>query len=143
MSKASNTPLKRADDIQYKYEGEEGRMMTMLYLEWDPKTKQLIYSSGGIMLGIVPERQKVINLLKDTSLSVHPGDKIIIYTDGITEALNEQGQQYTLDRLVASLENHGDKPIDQLTAAIKNDVYSFIGKVPQHDDITLVGMEIV
>jgi PAS domain-containing protein len=69
------------------------------------------------------------------------GDVILVYTDGVTEAVGENGGLYTVDRLRAVLEEEksGTPPI--MVAAVTDDVKRFQGKAQQADDITLICLQ--
>ena len=94
--------------------------------------------SGGFMLGMLAD---IDEFLAETPITFAPGDKILLYTDGVTEALNAQGERFSLPRLKEAFIRHGQKSADELTLSVKDDVYSFIGDHPQYDDITLVVLE--
>jgi len=94
--------------------------------------------SGGIMLGMLPD---IDAYLEEKQINLEPGDKILLYTDGVTEALNQQGERFSLDRLKEAFQNHSQMPPEELMLAVKEDVYAYIGNYPQYDDITLVVME--
>jgi serine phosphatase RsbU (regulator of sigma subunit) len=135
------------------------KFMTMLYLTWDAKNKKLSYSSaghehilvhrantnqvetilsGGFMLGMVYE---IDTFLEDRELSLEPGDKAILYTDGVTEARNPAEELFGLKRLTDIISQHGSQAAPDLLQVIKEEVYSYIGTREQYDDITLVVME--
>ncbi|MDD4908765.1 MAG: PP2C family protein-serine/threonine phosphatase, partial [Candidatus Omnitrophica bacterium] len=94
--------------------------------------------SGGFMLGMVPE---IDEYLEDRSLSLNPQDKVILYTDGVTEARNTDEDLFGLKRLTDIISQHGHKPAQDLLSIIKEEVYAYIGTREQYDDITLVVME--
>ncbi|MDD5654812.1 MAG: PP2C family protein-serine/threonine phosphatase, partial [Candidatus Omnitrophica bacterium] len=79
--------------------------------------------------------------LEDKQISLNPGDKIILYTDGVTEARNPQEDLFGLEKLIELIQKHGLKPAELLLNTIKEEVYNFIGTREQYDDITLVVME--
>jgi sigma-B regulation protein RsbU (phosphoserine phosphatase) len=146
------------------------KFMTMLYFRWDAKTKTLNYSSaghehiliyrnklvsegvapegtspnvesiqsGGFMLGMIPD---IAQFLEDRSITLSPGDKVILYTDGVTEARNPKEDLFGLPALIGLVSKYGSKPATELLSSIKDDVYSFIATREQFDDITLVVME--
>ncbi len=66
-----------------------------------------------------------------------PGDTFILYTDGVTEARNEQGGFYGAERLLTVIENSPDS-VEAVGKAILADVRRFAGSRPQADDLTLV-----
>lgn len=79
---------------------------------------------------------------KDFVQNVKSGDIIFTYTDGIVEALNEDGAQYSTEKLLNLIKaNHG-KPSKELANIIKNDVKNFSGNANQHDDESLLLIKI-
>ncbi len=69
-----------------------------------------------------------------------PGDTLLLYTDGITEAMNESGEMFGPHGLRESLENRGKSHHTSLLQGIARDVATFGDKVPQYDDMTLLGI---
>ncbi len=66
------------------------------------------------------------------------GDNLLIYTDGITEAANPEGEEYELERLEELCRDHCGGNVSQLAAAIERDMQEFVRGVPFADDRTLV-----
>jgi len=71
-------------------------------------------------------------------LDLAPGDAIVLYTDGITEAENERKERYGLDRLLASLQQHETRSARSIQRAAIDDLKTFIGSQRIYDDITLL-----
>lgn len=71
-------------------------------------------------------------------LQLAPGDKIYLYTDGITEATDLNGELYGEDRLLAVMNQHADDQAQTICEAVKADVERFVGEAPQFDDITML-----
>jgi serine phosphatase RsbU (regulator of sigma subunit)/catechol 2,3-dioxygenase-like lactoylglutathione lyase family enzyme len=69
--------------------------------------------------------------------TIHPGDTLALYTDGITESFNEARDEYGEDRLIESLLRHRSQPSQSLLQNIVADVRQF-SPHEQHDDITLI-----
>jgi sigma-B regulation protein RsbU (phosphoserine phosphatase) len=93
----------------------------------------LLLKIGGIPLGI----REQSSYLEET-LSFTPGDLLVIYSDGITEARDAKEEEFGVGRLVdAVMENRG-KPAEGLKEAIFDAVVAHVGDAPQHDDITMV-----
>ncbi len=69
--------------------------------------------------------------------TIHPGDTLALYTDGITEAFNENRDEFGEDRLIESLRRHRAQPSQSLLNSIVADVRQFSPR-EQHDDITLI-----
>jgi len=81
-------------------------------------------------------------------VSLAPGDVLLLYTDGTIEARNDEGEQFGLDRLGTSLEQHASLTGDELVRAIEQDVREFAegGDLKRHggrfaDDVTLVAIK--
>jgi sigma-B regulation protein RsbU (phosphoserine phosphatase) len=68
---------------------------------------------------------------------LHPGDLLVICTDGVTEAPNPQGEEYGEVRLAELIEGNRDLPVNELLSAIQESVQEF-GGATQADDITLI-----
>jgi len=94
--------------------------------------------SGGFMLGMIPD---ISQFLEDRTITLQKGDKVVLYTDGVTEARNTQEDLFGLPRLIEAVSKHSSKPAETLLNSLKDEVYSFIGTREQYDDITLVVME--
>ena len=69
------------------------------------------------------------------------GDVIFLYTDGVTEAMNEAGDMYSEDRLRATLNGQGEKDVRKILAAVRKDVGAYAGEAEQSDDITMLGLK--
>ena len=71
-------------------------------------------------------------------VELHPGDVVVLYTDGITEAENTLGVQYGLERLCEVVSRNWQKSAGEIRQAAIDDLRQFIGKQKIYDDITLV-----
>jgi serine phosphatase RsbU (regulator of sigma subunit) len=72
------------------------------------------------------------------TVSLEPGDGIVLYTDGVTEAENLDNEQYGLERLCDVVRQHWEQSVEEVKEAILKDVMGHIGKQRVYDDITLV-----
>jgi sigma-B regulation protein RsbU (phosphoserine phosphatase) len=75
---------------------------------------------------------------KDAALQLERGDLLVMYTDGVSEAMNEEREQYGTERLVAVLQRDFWLEPADLAAAVKADIAVFTGGEPQRDDLTLL-----
>jgi serine phosphatase RsbU (regulator of sigma subunit) len=75
---------------------------------------------------------------EETRLQLEAGDKIILYTDGIVEAMNEQEEIFGFDRLLDITKDTQSMTGETLLDEIKIKVNEFAGNAPQHDDITII-----
>ena len=71
-------------------------------------------------------------------LTLRPGERLFLYTDGVTEATDGQDRLYGEERLQAALEQNRDAEPQALVEAVKADVDAFVGDAPQFDDITML-----
>lgn len=72
---------------------------------------------------------------------LRPGDILAMYTDGLVEAMNDQGKQYGRKNLGAAVAASGDLPAAAIAEAIRKDVEEFAGRSRQHDDLTVLVMK--
>lgn len=71
-------------------------------------------------------------------LTLQPGDRLFLYTDGVTEATNINNMLYGEERLQSFMNNNFDKEPKELLQSLKNDIDEFVGEAPQFDDITML-----
>jgi len=72
------------------------------------------------------------------SLAWQPGDTLVLYTDGFTEAMNPAGESYGVERLTKAVEGFRHNPVEELADAILGAVREFAGGTPPGDDMTLL-----
>ena len=103
----------------------------MIYRAADKKAVE--FKCGGVFpLGIDPYEQVPV-----TDAELQPGDRILMYTDGITERFSIDGETYGEERLLRQLEGGGDLQPEELLAAIMKDVDDFANGRPADDDQAL------
>ena len=78
-----------------------------------------------------------------STLNLGHGDKVIFYTDGLTEGENLEKKQWGKRNFLKTLVSKGNKPIADLIDSIVEDSYHFYNEEPQSDDITVVGVELL
>ncbi|MEN6395819.1 MAG: SpoIIE family protein phosphatase [Methanoregula sp.] len=108
-----------------------GHNPPILYHAASQKISEL--EATGMALGAVkdaPFESKVCQFIT--------GDVLVLYTDGITEGMNENGEMYGEVRLQESIRSTVDLPAKEILAHILDDLKKFCGKAPQYDDITLM-----
>lgn len=91
--------------------------------------------AGGMVLGLRPDIEEHV---KEEQLHLEVGDALVLYTDGVTEAVDERNEQYQLERLTVATKACCEKPPREMLHAILSDVLRWKGKAQQKDDITLV-----
>jgi serine phosphatase RsbU (regulator of sigma subunit) len=84
-------------------------------------------------LGILEEAN-----YEETRLKMEAGDRVVLYTDGIVEAMNCNGELFGFDRLIEVVKESKTSSAHSLLEEIKGQVDEFAGSTPQHDDITII-----
>ena len=74
----------------------------------------------------------------EETLTLEPGDLIVLFSDGVTEAMNADGEEFTDDRLIACANAHRGEAPQQVLEALLADVHAFCAGEPQSDDVTAV-----
>ena len=102
-----------------------------------------LLTSGGMVLGLkLDNGEKFAELLEEVTLPLDTGDLFVLFTDGITEAMNAGEELFGEDRLGALVEEHADLPFDELRERIYREVRAFAGEPGPHDDMTLILLKV-
>lgn len=78
---------------------------------------------------------------KTQEVYLSPGDKIYMYTDGVTEAINVDSEMYAEERLLNYLNAHADYTPEQMLKGVKENLDEFVGEADQFDDITMLMLD--
>lgn len=78
---------------------------------------------------------------QSSRVQLEPGDYLVIYTDGVSEAANPQNELFEESRLRAILEAFKGDTVDQLTESVREGVKNFVSGAPQSDDITILAIQ--
>ena len=89
--------------------------------------------SGGQPLGVFEEAS-----FQPLACKLEPGESFVIYSDGVTEAMNSDQKVYSNERLENLMQGYHRKSADHIVGAILEDVDGFIGQADQSDDITIL-----
>lgn len=89
----------------------------------------------GLMIGLKKDISQYLNQIQVT---LQPGEGLVLYTDGITEAKNADKVEYGLDRLCEVIKTHGYRSATAIWQAILNDVRQHMGNQKIFDDLTLL-----
>ncbi len=139
-------------------ESSSNLFVTVFYLIFDMKKKMVKFSNGGhlpvIRLNAAGETE-LLDVSEGTPLGLidsgyigkelqfKKGDTFILYTDGVTEAMNSRRELYGGERLIKAAKASKGLPSKGIIDAILKDVRSFEPKTKQHDDITLIIVKVV
>ncbi|MBT8367582.1 MAG: SpoIIE family protein phosphatase [Deltaproteobacteria bacterium] len=110
-----------------------GQPLPMIYRSSEKKASEL-ECPGVYPLGIEPFEIEI----PVTEIKLMPGDRFLIYTDGLTERFNSDGRSYGEDRLLQSLAGDGAVTPQEIIAVIMSDVDRFAGEHPADDDQALL-----
>ncbi len=89
--------------------------------------------TGGIMLGLLPQRT-----FADETIALAPGELLVIYSDGISEAVNVLDEQFGEERLLAVIKENWQASAEKLVEQVLAAVQQHAGSAPQADDMTLM-----
>jgi len=88
---------------------------------------------GGVPVGLFPESE-----YQEATVSIEPDDILLLYSDGITESINEAEEEFGDDRLISVAQQYSDSPVARLRDKIEEALSRFVGKAAPFDDMTLV-----
>ncbi len=131
---------------------------TLSFLKYDPDKKTIEYSNAGHHpLMLYRAKTKTIESIDTPGLPIgiepsteytqkriilNKNDIAILYTDGIIEAMNAKGIQYSYESLVKFVKANYNLNSEELVTGILNDINNFVGKAKQHDDQTLLALKV-
>jgi serine phosphatase RsbU (regulator of sigma subunit)/predicted enzyme related to lactoylglutathione lyase len=125
---------------------------SLLFADYDDATRRLRYANCGHLSGLLLRRDGDVERLESTSTllglfqewdcsvqeqELFPGDVLALYTDGVTEASNDRGEEFGERLLIEMLRQYRALPCQALLAAIMDGVRRFSSQ-EQHDDITVI-----
>lgn len=145
------------DDIR------KGMFVTMLYVILDSRERMISFASAGhnpmilyrgksketfylnpsgFPVGItLPDIKLFGERIQTDRIRLHPDDIFILYTDGITEAMNAKRDLYGEERFLQAIRKYGHLDVVEFVKSIKNDILNFTGGFEQNDDITIVAIK--
>jgi phosphoserine phosphatase RsbU/P len=134
------------------------RFTTAFLSELDPATRTLTYinaghnapmlcrksgklerlDAGGLPIGIKADAE-----YQSGRVVLAPGDWLVIFTDGVVEAMNTRGDEYGEQRLLADIATGTNATPAEMMRRILADLDGFVGNTPQHDDVTCLLLKVV
>jgi sigma-B regulation protein RsbU (phosphoserine phosphatase) len=130
----------------------EGRFITAFFLLVDKDTGEVEYVNaghnpplwvkGGGEIEFLPTHGRPLALFpqpyKSTTIPLSPGDLLLLYTDGVTEANNPKEEEFGVERLSAFAKTKRDDTLEAIGTALFRELDQFAADVPFGDDRTLV-----
>ncbi len=101
-------------------------------------TLKKIPKEGGIALGVIEGLEQANTLLSEKSLQLEKGDSLILFTDGLTESVNQNNDLYPVFRLENILKTNAKTDLPTLINDVKNDLNDFTEGTPPFDDVTVL-----
>jgi len=134
---------------------DASRFVSVFYAVLDPASGKLVYCNAGHnpplrfnrdngeKFNILSKTGLILGILKNETwkqgtIDLLPGDVLVHYTDGVTEAQNMDGELYGAKRLIRCVQGNLNYSAQEIKNAILDDISEFIGYAPQFDDIALV-----
>ena len=145
-------PCMRLVNDRISSENPHDLFVTLFYGILDPRTGQLTYANaghnapflirnngaietlpltGGVAVGVLPELE-----YEENGVNLEVGDTLFLYTDGISEAMNIQGETFDESRIETALSIGPGAPVDTVIGNVTLAVGEFVGDAEQSDDIT-------
>lgn len=104
---------------------------------YQPKeAKAELLGTGGFPVGMLPD-----TTYQEEELCLYPGDRIFFYSDGIPECIGKDGERFSVNRLIALIDEWRDRPLRDVTADIEQTLRRWRGSDEFEDDITLLAIE--
>jgi phosphoserine phosphatase RsbU/P len=108
-----------------------------------PDRVQILVPSGMVVgLRIPGAAEKFAELLEEAHLALGEGDIVVLYTDGITEAMNADADLFGDARLSEIVEEHGHLGSAELRERVLREIEAFVGAADQHDDMTMILLKV-
>ncbi|MBW8895255.1 MAG: SpoIIE family protein phosphatase, partial [Acidobacteria bacterium] len=109
-----------------------------------PAAAAQVLTPNGMVLGLRIDgaAEKFAELLEEEHVDLSPGDVIVLFTDGITEAMNPSSDLFGESRLSRIVEEHGHLESDELRERIMREIEAFVGSADQHDDMTMILLKV-
>jgi sigma-B regulation protein RsbU (phosphoserine phosphatase) len=116
----------------------------LMYMPAEEDAAAQVLIPNGLVVGLrIPgAHEKFQELLEEDRVTLHKGDVLVFYTDGITEAMNPQSDLFGDARLGRLVTEHGHLDTADLRERILREIESFVGTADQHDDMTMILIKI-
>lgn len=121
----------RTGEVQFSFGGHNPP-----YIKRKEGPIERINHESGFLLGMVDDMEYDVH-----KIILHPGDTMLLYTDGVTEAMNGNADLFEESRLQSSLQRLNGSPLKDMLDGINADVLQFAAGAPQADDITMLALQ--
>ncbi len=153
--------LSRINSIVYRSVAR-GTFISMIYAVMDTRTRKVrfaraghnplvffstdndsakLFTPNGLALGL-DNGDKFDPTLEEMEITLKPGDVLVFYTDGFSEAMDSRSNEFGECRLVELIEATRHLPVNEMLEKIESGIKKFVGNAPQHDDMTMVAIRV-
>jgi serine phosphatase RsbU (regulator of sigma subunit) len=102
-----------------------------------------VLTPDGLVLGLkLDDGEMFDRLLVEQTIPLHAGDLYVLFTDGISEAMNARDDLFGESRLGRLVEAHAHLPAEELRERVLREIAAFVGDAPQHDDMTMILLKV-
>ena len=136
----------------------EEMFVSMIYVVFNEKTREMVFaragheppiccsvtkeatiigSAQGMVVGMVDDETFAMTIQEESHM-LSPADVVLLYTDGLTEAQNEKGEEFTRQSVMQELKHVCGLNVDDAMRTLTNKVKKFTGAAPAYDDTTVV-----
>ncbi|MBI2431496.1 MAG: SpoIIE family protein phosphatase [Candidatus Hydrogenedentes bacterium] len=151
--------LHRVNHALYQRIGDSGRFVTLLFMVVDTRTRALTLASAGhppalllraqnggierltskdgVPLGVLAD-----GAYRNSPVALYSGDRLFLYSDGVTEARGADGTFFGEQRLCQLLRDSSRVPLDQVLARVRSELETHMQSKEPNDDMTLVAVEV-
>jgi sigma-B regulation protein RsbU (phosphoserine phosphatase) len=106
--------------------------------EGGPRQVQIL-APDGMVVGLKLDNGEMFDRhLVEETIALQPGDLYLLFTDGISEAMNARDDLFGEARLGRLVETHAHLPSEELRERVLREIAAFVGDAPQHDDMTMI-----
>ena len=134
INEEKNMTLSLIDYKDHEYT-VTGQHEAIILCRKDGKIEIIETDDLGIYVGMEPDISDFVNEMK---IKLDKGDTMVLFTDGITEAVNEQGEQFGMERLCGAVAGNYTMAAQLLMESILAELNTFIGKAKTYDDISII-----
>ena len=121
----------RTGEVQFSFGGHNPP-----YIKRKGGPVERLNHESGFLLGMLDDMEYDVH-----KVVLHPGDTMLLYTDGVTEAMNSREELFEESRLESSLKRLNGSPLKEMLEGIDADLMQFADGAPQADDITMLALQ--
>jgi serine phosphatase RsbU (regulator of sigma subunit) len=103
-----------------------------------PRRVQILAPDGMVVGLKLDNGEMFVRHLVEETIALQPGDLYLLFTDGISEAMNARDDLFGETRLGQLVETHAHLPSEELRERMLREIAAFVGDAPQHDDMTMI-----